>query len=259
MSKKTILLASSAVLLAYGAYAQSGEQQFYQDILISDEVKQVEAEAAAKESAAKLLNEKQTIDNSGAETLKLRSDNIKKALETYGEAPFGLTWGLSKEEVEQTGVVLAPTALKDYENSFDASNLHTNSKEFSTVTLVFGDDNRLWRILARSKFITGDMPSGEKMLRQYHRFYNLLQQKYGNAQQTYSSLDGAALYDPDKNPNLLHDLELGDVDLYATFGGEDIGVALSVNVDGDMQSYLLIDYKNLKILKENEVKLLETL
>ena len=37
------------------------------------------------------------------------------------------------------------------------------------------------------------------------------------------------------------------------------GVALSVNVDGDMQTYMTIDYKNLKILKENEVELFQSL
>ena len=90
----------------------------------------------------------------------------------------------------------------------------------------------------------------------------LLSQKYGNAQQFYTDMNNPeenATTQPDQNPNLLHDLELGDADLYATFEGDNVGVALGVNVDGDMQSYLLIDYKNLKILKENEVKLLNSL
>ena len=238
MEKKTILLASAAAIIAVGgAWAQSGQDNFYQDILISDEIKQQDAADSAQKQAAQILQEDNTSVQSEAEPLNVRSNSVQNAAAAYGTAPFGLTWGISKHEAEQMGIILAPTDMKDYVNAFSATNLPDSSKEFMTVVLVFGEDNRLWRILAHTNFITGDDEAGNKTLKLYQR----------------------STTQPDQNPNLLHDLELGDADLYATFEGDNVGVALGVNVDGDMQSYLLIDYKNLKILKENEVKLLNSL
>ena len=263
MEKKTILLASAAAIIAVGgAWAQSGQDNFYQDILISDEIKQQDAADSAQKQAAQILQEDNTSVQSEAEPLNVRSNSVQNAAAAYGTAPFGLTWGISKDEAEQMGIILTPTDMKDYVNAFSTTNLPDSSKEFMTVVLVFGEDNRLWRILAHTNFITGDDEAGNKTLKLYQRFYNLLSQKYGNAQQFYTDMNNPeenATTQPDQNPNLLHDLELGDADLYATFEGDNVGVALGVNVDGDMQSYLLIDYKNLKILKENEVKLLNSL
>lgn len=263
MKNKIFLLTTTIILGAYAAYAQSSEQNFYDDILISDEVKQQDAENQAKESAAQLLDSKPSTPNAGINKARLRSESIKNAQQMYGEAPLGLTWGASQQEIEQSGVILTPTELKDYTHCFKATNLPESNKEFASVIVVFGDDNKLWRVLVRTQFITGDSANGTKTLKQYNRFYDLLAKKYGNAQQFYTQLDEndniIPNASPDKNPNLLSNMELGVAELYATFEGDNVGVALSVNVDGDMQSYMTIDYKNLKILKENEVELFQSL
>ena len=98
-----------------------------------------------------------------------------------------------------------------------------------------------------------------------HRHVVIAGRQRGRAERAHLGVEPGILGDGEhvgqrnEELELLHDLELGDADLYATFEGDNVGVALGVNVDGDMQSYLLIDYKNLKILKENEVKLLNSL
>ena len=104
MEKKTILLASAAAIIAAGgAWAQSGQDNFYQDILISDEIKQQDAADSAQKQAAQILQEDNTSVQSEAEPLNVRSNSVQNAAAAYGTAPFGLTWGISKDEAEQMG------------------------------------------------------------------------------------------------------------------------------------------------------------
>lgn len=88
----------------------------------------------------------------------------------------------------------------------------------------------------------------------YDKYYNLLAQKYGNAQQNYTGTGTLQ-----NNMKLQQELVNGTADVYATFEGNDIGAALAVNVEGNNKFYLVIDYRNLKILKENELKELQAL
>ena len=61
------------------------------------------------------------------------------------------------------------------------------------------------------------------------------------------------------NTNFLSQLQDGTATLYSTFEGNGIGAALTLNVDGDGKSYIVIDYKNLNILKERENETLNIL
>ena len=61
---------------------------------------------------------------------------------------------------------------------------------------------------------------------------------------------------PIGNDNFLAELQQGTAVLYATFENEMLGVTLGVSVDGEGKSYISIDYKNLKIMEEeNQTKL----
>ena len=62
-----------------------------------------------------------------------------------------------------------------------------------------------------------------------------------------------------ENPNFLQQLQNGTASLYSTFEGDGIGAALALNVDGEGKSYIIIDYKNLKILQERENETLNIL
>ena len=61
------------------------------------------------------------------------------------------------------------------------------------------------------------------------------------------------------NPDFLKELQNGEAFLYATFENGIVGAALGVNVDGNGQSYITIDYKNLKLMKEREAETLNAL
>ena len=267
--------ALSVIISASAAMAQEASSDFYQNILFSEEYEQKQQENQAKDSAAALLEKDvkpaplpTTETNVAApQTLSQTLDNLKN---TYGSAPLGLVWGASMSDVEKSGVRLIPQPMKDYTNSFLAEKLPNPLKDFSTAYLIFGDSDKLYRVLARSDKISDDTPNATKTLKLYQYYYNLLSKKYGNAQQNYSlattnvdenptQANSAAAQSPEDNPNLLANLISGAAVLYATFGGEDVGVALAVNVDDDNQTYIEIDYRNLKIIKENELNVLEAL
>ena len=64
---------------------------------------------------------------------------------------------------------------------------------------------------------------------------------------------------PIGNPDFLNQLQQGTATLYSTFHNDEVGAALAINVDGNKKSYIVIDYKNLKILKAQENKTLDAL
>lgn len=169
------------------------------------------------------------------------------------------------------GVTLTPIGEKDYVNSFSAGNLPKPLNGFRSIDLTFGVENELWRIIAYSDFMQ-DTPDAAIVLRQYRRFYQLLERKYGNAkqyftpqpttetpQQTPAAQKAPKIDNSIGNPHFLAQLQSGEAELYATFEGNDVGAALSVNVDGSGRSYIVIDYKNLKILRQREEQALDAL
>ena len=61
------------------------------------------------------------------------------------------------------------------------------------------------------------------------------------------------------NPEFCSQLEAGSAVLYSTFENAEVGAALALNVDGSGKSYIVIDYKNLRILRAKENQTLEAL
>lgn len=265
--QNTILALSIAVAQLLTSPVKAANNDFYESILITDEIKKQKQNESAQKSAAEILDAKPQTLKSEIQQLNRRNYEIDQLQENYGVAPFGLIWGMSMEDAKKQGIKLNPTQLKDYMNCFNAESLPKSLDGFQRVTLIFGEDNRLWRVLAYGDFVKKDTAAAAKVMKIYLRYYNLLKQKYGNAHQSYTalatnvdeSLPPLSNADPESNPNLLKELANGNAELYATFEGADVGAALSVNVDGDLQSYIVIDYKNLKILKQNDAKILQAL
>ena len=181
----------------------------------------------------------------------------------------------SVKETENLGVTLTPAGEKDYMNNYTTKNLPNSLHDFRDVVLTFGVNDRLWRIIAYGNFIKDDA-SASGVLKIYRQYFNLLSQKYGNAQEFYTpniiNVDKTVTDERGKqktvteqkkqplgNPDFLQELENGTAELYATFENGTIGAALGVNVDGNGQSYITVDYKNLKLMKEREAEMLNAL
>ena len=91
----------------------------------------------------------------------------------------------------------------------------------------------------------------------------MLERKYGNTQEYFTPrpinkeqiYTDAHLDAPDTsigNPNFLSDIQIGGAELYATFENDEVISALSLNVDGEGQSYITIEYKNKRIIQSRE-------
>ena len=278
-----------ALLISFsGSLAQAAENStFYDDILISGELKEQineeQQQAAHQQQIQQVQDQAAKLLESDAPQIKVDIQNLPSrpqttsALQKRAEvkdlsaAPFGLNWGATILDTQDLGVSLTPIGEKDYVNSFSAQNLPKPLKGFRSIDLTFGIENELWRIIAYGDFLE-DTQDAAVVLRQYRRVYKLLERKYGNAQQFFTpqainetSTDNASAPDAPKvdtsigNPNFLAQLQSGEAELYATFEGNDVGAALSVNVDGSGRSYIIIDYKNLKILREREEQALDAL
>lgn len=201
-------------------------------------------------------------------------DEILEMTDKYSSAPFGLFWGISKTQTEEIGFKLQPAERKDYQQVFLITNPKQNIKTFDIVTAIFGEQDKLWCIFAQSS-PQNDTPQASNVLELYHKYYDALEQKYGNAHQyfTPNSYTEEIITGTEENTqketitktsaigndNFLQELKDGNAVLYATFENDDIGITLGISVDDNNQSYISLDYKNLKIMHENEQSKLNNL
>ena len=253
------------------------------DIIIKAPEETQETKKATNESdkinavnqAKNLLNQK---------PLKLRHETFPKlkkqkiSLDTFStqpqnikEAPFGLSWSASIANTRNQGVQLSKVDMKDYSNSFLATHLPKPIAFFNKVYLVFGKEDELYRILAYSELIDDDA-SASKALKQYYNFSDLLNKKYGNKEEFFTPTTIVKIIKnsqgkeeqieekaPIGNPEFLSQLQSGTSVLYSTYYNDEVAAALSIGVDGDKKSYIVIDYKNLNTIKKQEAKTLDAL
>lgn len=282
--KKIFALALLAFILPLISFAQEKTlpQNFLfedSDIIVKAEDTSAVSRGETKDSAAQALNAaKELLNQKPIKIRKKTFAGIKNHVPGFDEkkynlqeAPFGLTWGASITDTRYQGVQLSPVEMKDYTNSFLAEHMPKPIEFFDRVYVVFGDENELYRILAYSRLIDDDA-SASQAVYQYKTYSVLLSKKYGNRQENFSpALVDKTVTDsygrsqtiqeeaPIGNPDFLNQLQSGAAVLFSTYNNDDVAAALSVGVDGDKKSYIVIDYKNLKIFKKQESDTLDAL
>ncbi|MBR1648313.1 MAG: hypothetical protein IJ689_01780 [Alphaproteobacteria bacterium] len=276
--------------------------KFYEDVMISADVKLEENAESAKNKAGSLLDAKipvikieglpapsstkrgehRRLERNGDESATVIDFNrasqpivVDNTITKYGEGPFGLAWGGTYNQTKALGVDLEKVTTKDYANSFKATKLPSTLPDIDKVIVSFGDDNLLWRILAYGQKLDDDSEAS-KVLKVYRRYYKLLNQKYGNGKEFFTpkitviekkvkdendreKIEVTRIEEPIGNPDFLSQLQKGEASLYATFENAKVGAALAVYVDGNSQSYIIIDFTNLQIYKEREEQTLNAL
>ena len=274
MKKVLVVIALTSIFPQTGYTANDS---FYEDILINDELKaqeeKIQAENAEKikirqigQETSKLLETTTPKVNIDLEKLEKFSSHTQEQKRTnknaLSPAPFGLYWGATVLDIQNQDVSLTSIEEKDYPDSYSATDLPKSISDFNRVYISFGIENALWRIIAYST-PQKDTPSAEYGLNIYHRFYKMLERKYGNAKEYFTPRPvnneqvyrDAHLNSQDTsigNPNFLADIETGGAELYATFENDEVMTTLALNADGDGQSYIVIEYKNKKIIQSRE-------
>ena len=275
--KKVLLFTLLFSLAAISDAAAQSSGTLSRDILISGDAElpaDEEAVENAQDAARKLLDAKpQNLRQQNFPKLRRQRHSAAQSpiAAQANAAPFGLVWGATAEQIKTQGVELTPIEEKDYVNSFSARRLPKSIADFDQVNLTFGEEDKLWRIIAYSTPLQ-DTPDASKVMRLYNIYSDLLAKKYGNAQEFFTPAEieiqtqdergrPAVIKEraPIGNPDFLNQLQNGTAVLYSTFDNKDVGAALAVNVDGDGKSYIVIDYKNLKILRNVEKQTLDAL
>ncbi len=270
------------VLAFYSGAAFAQDANIYKNLLVDEQTEaEVKAErqsnqeavAAAQNQAKQMLQTRPQILRQKSFP-KLRTTTGKIAALTNNNnriAPFGLLWGASISETRNQGILLQAVDEKDYVNSFSATHLPKGITDFRQVNITFGEDDKLWRIIAYGNLLD-DTPDAAKVMRLYRIYNDLLTKKYGHAEQFFTPAQievpsqdakGRAITvtenAPLGNPQFLQQLQSGQAVLYSTYYNDEVGAALSVNVDGDGKSYIVLDYKNLQLLRAQENKTLDAL
>ncbi len=277
---KKVFLSILSLFLTLNHNAKA-DDDFFDNLIVDDELKQkIEQKDAIEEGknkASEILDSKpiklQIDDNL---KMKMEELNVEQVAPVVREpAPFGLKWLATKKEIEYQHVRLNKAQVKDSPNSYIADNLPKPVKAFREVLLSFGDNDALWRIAAYGNFMEDDS-SATKGLEQYKKFYEMLNDKYGNAEEFYTPAvvsveEEITLDDGTKSRSIKQKvLEMGDPGfkeklmngqstLYSTFENDTIGVTLALLADGNGQTYVIIDYKNLKIDEVEKQEIYEAL
>lgn len=272
--KKIVLC--GLVALFSGVQAPKAEEDFFDNLIVDDEMKQEVKTNIEKENAqikaGEILDQKPLqLKIDANNQFKIKKTTVEEIVPIERElAPFGLKWLATKDEILELQVKLEPYTVKDSPQSYMATNLPKPVKAMREVLISFGDENALWRISGYGKFLDDD-DKATKGLEEYHKFYDMLEEKYGNAEEFYTpyvkNVEETTTNEDGSTSKVIKQyfmqigdegfkqrLMSGEATLYATFENDHIGVTLALLADGEGQTYIIIDYKN---LKKNEIDLKE--
>lgn len=154
-------------------------------------------------------------------------------------APFGLSWGMSPDQVKAMNVTLADSPVKDYGASFTATQLPKVVGDIDTIILSFGYDNKLWRIVAIGKTVAND-PYGNQIMSRYGEIEQALTEKYGK---------GAQHHHFEANPythgsEFMMKVKQGEAWHYTDFKTDQLNVQLILGATSFSDSYYRIIYVN---------------
>lgn len=233
------------------------------------------------------VQEKMLMDESKAKTsealdrrlLNLKFKQKKQEIEepdvVFDIAPFGLLWLAPKKEIEKLNVTLRPKPIKDAPNCFATKHLPKPVSAFENVLICFGKNDALWRIVAYG-VPTDDNEKASKGLEEYQKFYDIFKDKYGNDQEFYTAAvvnideevalkDGSTSHvikqrfvekgDDDFKQKLMN----GESILYATFHNLLVEVTLVLTANGDGQTFIVVDYQNLRKTSIEQQQMLDAL
>ena len=152
-------------------------------------------------------------------------------------APFGLSWGMSSDEVRRTGARLTANAGRsEFGAAFTASDLSKVLSDTESVFLFFGYKDKLWRIAAAGR-PTGPDPSGSQTVARYQELAAVLSDRYGRGVET--DIRDREVW---KEPNeYVMSIRQGRAHRYTNFHSANVDVELSVRAaDSDKAYYLVL-------------------
>ncbi len=164
-------------------------------------------------------------------------------------APFGLTWGVSSDDVRKTGVNLAADpSVKDFGVRFVATNLGKVLSDTEGVLLSFGFNDKLWRITTYGPTVGPD-PSGFEVVVRYRDLAASLAEKYGKGVET-DQLDTQMFKAQNE---YVASLQQGRAYRYTSYRTNSVSVELSIRANDMKSAYYLIFFEYIPGAKQFQI------
>lgn len=166
------------------------------------------------------------------------------------DAPFGLTWLLSRDEVAQLGADLGPVFASEFGDSVVATGLPKEFADLHYSVLSFGYDDRLARVVAVSVAAENDRTAARVTAR-YRELADILAERY---ERVKSETHIDKNYDADRMALGFHNKKNS---MYTEFRADDLRIELSVFAVGNRTHWRLIfEYTPaLNVLEERRKRL----
>ena len=255
MKKYLVLLLFG--LFSFSCYAQDDVDDFFSNLLEEDVKEETEATKQNEFTARKVFQmapKKEVLPEVKAPKINYTENVVvKKAGIERESAPFGLYWGASMRETEENGVYLRPYTKDGEVTAYEATSLPKPIKDFAVV-VDFGDSDELWKIRAFSTPKEDDL-SASRVLSEYKKFYDLLEKKYGIANDKSIMTEDAE----EDEEGYLALLKSGDAVKAASFSGNNVEANIEVKVLPNNYTYLILEYISKKITKAREEDILDAL
>jgi hypothetical protein len=161
------------------------------------------------------------------------------------EAPFGLNWGMSTEQIKSIGVELTQKQAGPFGQAFVASKLPKAISDQETTILFFGHDDRLWRIAAISSAFDND-PYGFGAKKRYEELLGVLNEKYGKGRSVHQL--GDSIYSEPKY--FAAGISGGESIWFTNFDRPDVFIQIGLTASDNSTIRWRIVYEN-KLLKKD--------
>jgi len=175
-------------------------------------------------------------------TAKKQTANVDKATPKYiSDAPFGLKWGMSSEDLKANGVKIEYKDSKNTTTRYLATNLPKTMNNTDVLSLYIDSKHGLVKITWFSTDITDDA-YGNKGKIKYTELKELLTNKYGSSKKEYEYI-GRSLYK--ESDEFYQCLNYSGCGMFATVF-EDEKSAIVLKIDGTSRGvgYIEIVYEH---------------
>ena len=163
------------------------------------------------------------------------------------EAPFGLQWGMSADQVRGLGVSLTEIPADENGTQFRATDLPKTVSDLETTVLSFGFHDGLWRVASVSETFEND-PYGLKVRTRYEELQKVLANKYGQPVEHHHQ-DTELWKDRDE---FLAGISAGRSWHFSSFDSTPISVQLSIRASALNDAYYVVIFKDSR--EEDRVK-----
>jgi hypothetical protein len=200
------------------------------------------AAVESEPAAASTRTAESTRPDATARRTSVPDDAAGRATPGLPEAPFGLSWLLSRDEVTRLAADLGPLFATQFGESVVATGLPKELPDLHYSVLSFGYDDRLLRVAAIGEAAEHDRTAARATAR-YRELAELLEERY---ERVKSETHIDENYRGDRMALGFHSKKNS---MYTEFAGDDLRIELSVFAEGNRTHWRLI-FEYLPALRE---------